>query len=80
MSTIQFEQIPLNMRARVIGTFTAGVYVAMPLGVLLCGYALEIIHLQWTLILLGLCYVATSVWMALDPSLKQIKKPEPITA
>jgi predicted MFS family arabinose efflux permease len=72
MSTIQYEQIPQTMRARVIGTFTAGVYVAMPLGVLLCGYMLEAFRLQWTLVALGICYVTTALWMMADPSLKHI--------
>jgi MFS family permease len=70
LSTIEFERIPPNMRGRVFGTMTAGAWMAMPLGVLLGGYAVEGIGLVPTLLIVGSCYLLTTASLAFNPVLR----------
>jgi MFS family permease len=73
LSAVQYERIPVELRGRVFGAVTAGVFAAMPLGGLLGGWLVEGIGLKATLVALGAIYlVATSLplvdrsWRALD--------------
>jgi MFS family permease len=73
LSAVQYERIPVELRGRVFGAVTAGVFAAMPLGGLLGGWLVEGIGLEATLVTLGAIYlVATSLplvdrsWRALD--------------
>jgi MFS family permease len=73
LSAVQYERIPVELRGRVLGAVTAGVFAAMPLGGLLGGWLVEGIGLRTTLLTLGAIYlVATSLplvdrsWRALD--------------
>lgn len=70
LSTIEYERIPPNMRGRVFGTITAGAWMAMPLGVLLGGYAIEWAGLVPTLLVAGVCYLLTTVSLTFNPVLK----------
>ena len=72
LSTIEYERIPPNMRGRVFGTITAGAWMAMPLGVLLGGYAIEWAGLVPTLLVVGGCYLVTTVSLAFNPVLKEM--------
>ncbi|MDP9380921.1 MAG: hypothetical protein M3Q29_12380 [Chloroflexota bacterium] len=51
---------------------TAGAYVAMPLGVLLAGYALEWIGISATLIAVAACYLLVTASLFLNPALRQM--------
>jgi len=75
LSTIEYERIPKNMRGRVFGTITAGAWLAMPLGVLLGGFAIEGIGLVPTLLVVGSCYLLTTVSLAFNPVLKLMDVP-----
>jgi MFS family permease len=70
LSTIEYERIPPDMRGRVLGTITAGAWMAMPLGVLLGGYAIEWMGLVTTLLVVGSCYLLTTLSLAFYPVLK----------
>lgn len=72
MITIMYERIPADMRGRILGTFTAGAWMAMPLGTLLGGIVLEQIGLQWTLIVLAIGYLVTTASLAMNPALNEI--------
>ncbi|MCI0395226.1 MAG: MFS transporter [Chloroflexi bacterium] len=75
ISTVEYERIPPNMRGRVFGTITAGAWMAMPLGVLLGGYAIEWAGLVPTLLVVGGCYLLTTVSLAFHPVLKLMDVP-----
>ncbi len=72
MQTIGYERIPAGMRGRVFGTITAGAYIAMPLGVLLAGYALEWLELRITLLIIATCYLVTTVSLLFNPGIREM--------
>lgn len=72
LSTIQYERVPAAMRGRVFGVITAGAYVAMPLGVLLAGYLVELVGVQAALVVGGICYLTTTVSLVFNAALKQM--------
>jgi MFS family permease len=75
LSAVQYERIPVELRGRVLGAVTAGVFAAMPLGGLLGGWLVDGIGLRPALLALAAVYLAaTSLplvarsWRALDRS------------
>jgi len=79
ISTILYERIPDTMRARVLGTTTAGVYIAMPLGALLAGFLIEMVDLRFSLLLFGTIYLLTTLHLAINPALQNMKTPQQAT-
>jgi MFS family permease len=75
LSTVEYERIPANMRGRVFGAITAGAWMAMPLGVLLGGYAIEGVGLVPTLLVVGGCYLLTTASLIFNPVLKLMDAP-----
>jgi MFS family permease len=72
LGTIQYERIPAEMRGRVLGAITAGAYLAMPFGILIAGYVLEYIGMQWMLIALGVCYLITTLSLLVNPATREM--------
>ncbi|MFK7802581.1 MAG: MFS transporter [Anaerolineae bacterium] len=72
MSTVSYERIPLAMRGRVLGLLRSGAFMAVPLGVLLAGYALEGIGLQPTLIIVATLYLVTATSLLINRNLYQL--------
>ncbi len=68
IGTIEYERVPVELRGRVFGTVTAGAFIAIPIGVLLAGYALEWIDIRQILGFLGVCYLLTVVAGFLSPA------------
>ncbi|MFF4625152.1 MFS transporter [Nonomuraea jabiensis] len=73
LGVLQFERIPTQVRARVLGTMTAAAYAAMPLGGLLAGSLTELTGLTVTLFAFTAVYFAASfppfvsrAWRGLD--------------
>ncbi len=64
IDAVSYEHIPADMRGRVLGTITAGAWLAMPLGVLLGGVLTEQLGVGPLLVLLALAYLATTLSMA----------------
>lgn len=75
ISTIKYERIPPDMRGRVFGAMSSGAWLAMPLGVLLGGYAIEWVGLVPTLLVVGGCYLLTTLSLAFNPVLRQMDRP-----
>lgn len=75
LSTVEYERIPPNMRGRVFGTITAGAWMAMPLGVLLGGMAVEWAGLIPSLLVVGSFYLVITVSLAFNPVLKLMDAP-----
>ncbi|HEY0605378.1 MAG TPA: MFS transporter, partial [Herpetosiphonaceae bacterium] len=74
LATVQYERVPSAMRARVFGTITAGAFLAMPLGVLLTGYALEWVGLRPVLLALGSLYLITTLSLLINPALREMDR------
>ena len=72
MSATSYERIPPTMRGRVLGVLRAGAFMAMPLGVLLAGYALEGLGLQITLIITVSCYLVTTLSLLFNRRLHEM--------
>ena len=72
MATIEYARIPENMRGRVFGTMTAGSYLAIPAGMLLVGFLLERIGIQWTVLAMGACYLATTLSLIVNPAIREM--------
>jgi hypothetical protein len=63
------------MRGRVLGMVTALALSASPLGVLICGYLLELIGLQTTLVGLAVSFLIMALSTIFNKSLRQLAKP-----
>ena len=61
LSTVLYEQVPRDMRARVLGGMTTGVAAGMPIGSLLGGVATSHAGLVPTLIAVGLAYAVITL-------------------
>jgi MFS family permease len=61
LGVMQFERIPVRLRARVLGTITAGAYAGMPFGGLLAGACTELSGLSVTLIVFTGVYLFASI-------------------
>ncbi|MBV7333384.1 MFS transporter [Chloroflexi bacterium TSY] len=72
MSTVALERIPPAMRGRVLGLISSGALMAMPLGVLLAGYALEWLGLHLTLIIVVGSYFLTAVSLLFNRRLSEM--------
>ncbi|MCB9109351.1 MAG: MFS transporter [Anaerolineales bacterium] len=70
MSAVSYSRIPSAMRGRVLGVLRSGAFMAMPLGVLLAGYALDGLGLRLTLIIVVGCYLLTTVSLLFNRQLR----------
>lgn len=73
--TVLQSYVPPAMRGRVIGVVTAGVNVAVPLGMFIAGYLIEWIGLQATLLLQAVCYLLVTGSMLFNASLHKMDQP-----
>jgi MFS family permease len=72
ISTISYERIPAQYRGRVLGSLTSLAYVAMPLGSVLGGLALQVVDIRMLLVVLGVVYVATILIAMATPAMRQM--------
>lgn len=70
IDTVTFERVPKEMRARVFGTITAGVFIGVPLGTALSGYLATFVGLRTTIIGMGALYLLTTLSLLVNPALK----------
>lgn len=78
LATVRFERVPAAMRGRVFGMVTAGAYAAMPLGVLIAGFALDGIGLRATFLAVGICYVVTTLTLVINPAIREMDHVRPL--
>ncbi len=74
MYTIEQEQVPPEMRARVFGTMTAGGFLGIPIGVIVSGYLVQFAGLQLSLFVIGACYLLTTATLLVNPALRKMEK------
>jgi len=72
LNVVEFERIPVRLRARVLGVIAAGQYAGMPLGGLLAGLLTESAGLTASLLTFAVIYVLASFAPLLSRSWKQI--------
>lgn len=76
LSTVEQEQVPQEMRARVFGVITAGAFLGSPFGAFAGGYLVQWAGIQPTLLILGVCYLLTTASLLFNPALRSMEKPE----
>lgn len=74
IGAIQFERIPADMRGRVFGAITAGVGVAMPLGLLFGGVLTENLGTFIMMVGLATAQFITTLSMAFIPAMKEMDR------
>ncbi len=75
IGTVAQEHIPAALRGRVFGVITAGANVAMPLALVLVGYALQVTSVQIVLLVEAVCYLAVTLSMLFSRSLRAMDHP-----
>jgi MFS family permease len=68
------ERTPPRMLGRVLGAGVSLSLVGAPVGMVLCGYALEIVGLRPTLAGVSACYLAVGLFSFLSPALRELDK------
>ena len=68
------ERTPPRMLGRVLGAGVSLSMVGAPVGVVLCGYALEILGLRPTLAGISACYLAVGLLSFISPALHELDK------
>jgi MFS family permease len=68
------ERTPPRMLGRVLGAGVSLSMVGAPAGMVLCGYALEILGLRPTLVGISACYLAVGLLALLSPALHELDK------
>lgn len=78
LSTIQYQQVPPRLRARVFGATSAAVMAAAPLGALLAAAAVEVLGLRATLIAMGVVYLGCTLSPLVVPAWRSADRPVPV--
>jgi MFS family permease len=74
IDTVFLERVPDGMRGRVFGVGNAAAWIAMPLGVLIAGPAIETFGLRATLVATGIVYAVVAVLTIWAPSLADLDR------
>jgi MFS family permease len=77
IDTVFFERVPDGLRGRVFGVVSASAWLAMPLGVLVAGPAIEVAGLRATLVVTGTLYLGVVLAAMALPSLRGLDDPPP---
>jgi MFS family permease len=76
-STIEFERVPAEKRARVFGAGMAGSMLATPLGGLLAGGLASTIGIWPCIMLFAVVYTLATASLLVNPALREIDTPPP---
>jgi MFS family permease len=71
-STIEFERVPAEKRARVFGAGTAGSMLATPLGALVAGGLAAALGIWPCILIFGVVYTLATASLLVNPALRQI--------
>lgn len=75
IAAVLLEQVPSEMRGRVLGVVKAAAWMAVPLGVLIAGYLVDALGLRSTLLLIGVAYVFALISLAFNPAAADLERP-----
>lgn len=70
--TVVQELVPASMRGRIFGALAAVANMAVPFGVVLAGYLLDLIHLQSVLFFVAICYSLVTLSLLFNPVLHEM--------
>jgi MFS family permease len=68
--TIMQERLPVEMRARVFGTMSAGFLAGVPIGTFASGYIVSWLGLPTTILIMGTLYLLATLSLLVNPVLK----------
>ena len=74
IAAVLLEQVPAEMRGRVLGVVKAIAWMAVPLGVVTAGYLVDALGLRSTLLLIGVAYVFALVSLAFNPTAADLER------
>lgn len=74
LDTIMQERLPIEMRARVFGTMSAGFIAGIPIGAFASGYIVAWLGLRTTILLMGVLYLAATISLLVNPALRDMEK------
>lgn len=74
--SVQQEEVPAGMRARVFGASSAMAMIPAPIGILMFGFFMEGLGIERTLTIFVALNLLVPIGMAMIPSLRSIKRPE----
>ncbi|MFJ2758215.1 MFS transporter [Nocardioides sp. NPDC087217] len=80
LGAIQFERIPAHVLGRVMSLISAFAWGLMPLGGLLGGSLVSAFGLTTALVACGIAYFVVTMFPAIDPTWKQIERPNRLPA
>lgn len=80
LGAIQFERIPAHVLGRVMSLISAFAWGLMPLGGLLGGSLVSAFGLTTALVACGVAYFVVTMFPAIDPTWKQIERPNRLPA
>lgn len=75
IDTVAYERIPAALRGRVLSALRSAAWVAMPLGVLVAGPALDHLSLRVNVIVIGVAYVAVTASIRFSDSMRAMNRP-----
>jgi MFS family permease len=70
--TVRMERIPVELRGRVFATFSGLAGAAMPLGMVIAGWLLEVTGIHTGLVVLAIIATAFTLYLFLDRPLRQM--------
>jgi MFS family permease len=73
--TILHERVPAEFRGRTFGAMTAIASATIPLGIVITGFAIELLDLRATLLLLAIAYIAVAASAFVNPAFRQMNQP-----
>lgn len=73
----QFERVPVNLRARVLGLVTAGAWAGMPLGGLLGGLGGELLGVRTTFAVIAIIYLTVTLTPLLGGAWRLMERSRP---
>ncbi len=80
LGTVMQERLPAEMRARVFGTMSAATLAGVPLGTFLSGFVVAWVGLQTTMLAMGAVYLLATLSLLVNPALKKMEKPLPLSS
>ena len=75
ITAVLLEQVPPEMRGRVLGVVKAIAWMAVPLGVLIAGYLVDALDLRSTLLVIGVAYVFALISLSFNPAAADLERP-----
>jgi MFS family permease len=75
ISTLEYERVPVALRARVLGLVAAGATLGTPLGGLVSALLGERVGVAPTMLILGSIYLAATLSLLINPALRAMDAP-----